>query len=664
MHTGSSDRRGRRRSIMAILAALVLLAVVACTGGDGVGDGAGDGAGDGGGEAADGVDGDQTPPAQEPTGIDTGANTPAQDPDRPLRIVSVQHARCDWDSFWCTVLDGQNDAAAALGIEHTVVGPDAFDLNQVAALIDDAVAGRPDAIAVAVADPEILRAPIQAAVAAGIPVVAYNSGSDPATDGIDYLTFIGQDEYAGGLRGGERLIEAGGVGRGVCINQQVGQRALDRRCEGFADALAQAGSETVVLEISDDRAASATAVADFLAANPDVDMVLTLGPNSARPFYDATAVSDPSDRTIVHGTFDLGEEITAAIGDGRTLFGIDQQPYLQGFNSLAVLTNFLRYGLAPAAPITPTGPGFVTAETLSVEPDPDRPLRIVSVQHARCDWDAFWCPVGEGQAAAAAALGVEHVLLGPDEFDLEQVATLIDDAVASRPDGIAVTVTDPQVLGPSIQAALDAGIPVVAYNSGAGPRVDGLDYLTFFGQDDYAGGFQGGNRLIEAGGTTRGVCINQQVGQRSLDRRCNGFSDALNEAGIPVSVLEVTDDRATSASIIADFFAAHPDTDLILTLGPNAAGPFYDFAATALPDGAFRHGTFDLGEEIVVNIRSGRTLFGIDQQPYLQGYGSVVALTHLLRQGLAPASPFTATGPGFVTADNLGLVEALAGRYR
>jgi simple sugar transport system substrate-binding protein len=78
----------------------------------------------------------------------------------------------------------------------------------------------------------------------------------------------------------------------------------------------------------------------------------------------------------------------------------------------------------------------------------------------------------------------------------------------------------------------------------------------------------------------------------------------------------------------------------------------------------FVHGTFDLSPEIVANVENGTTLFAIDQQPFLQGYGSVMMLTLLKRHGITPALPVTPTGPGFVDLSNIAIVKELAGEYR
>jgi simple sugar transport system substrate-binding protein len=170
--------------------------------------------------------------------------------------------------------------------------------------------------------------------------------------------------------------------------------------------------------------------------------------------------------------------------------------------------------------------------------------------------------------------------------------------------------------------------------------------------------------MVAAGGS-QGVCINQQVGHAGLDKRCNGFITAFDENGLEAEVLAIGDDPAEAQTIIDDYFTANPDTDAFLTLGPNGANPFYAFLeASGLGAGDAVHGTFDLSPEIVANIKNGTTLFGIDQQPFLQGYGAVLFLTLLTRQNITPALPVSATGPGFVDLSNVAIVEALAGEYR
>lgn len=291
---------------------------------------------------------------------------------------------------------------------------------------------------------------------------------------------------------------------------------------------------------------------------------------------------------------------------------------------------------------------------------------IYLVAHGACSWDAFWCVVEQGNKDAAQQLGVDLTILSPPEFDPERTAQDIDKALAADPDGLGVTVTDGVLFEEPLLRAIDSGIPVIAYNAADWrPADERIPYLTYIGQDEYEGGYQGGKRMVEAHGGTAGVCVNQAVGHVGLDSRCQGFIDALDEAGIAAEVLAISNDPAEAATTMGDYYSANPDTDLWLTLGPNGANPFYSFMDSAgLSAGDIYHGTFDLSPEIVAKIKDGTTDFGIDQQPYVQGYLVVEWLTWINRFGLYPPLSTTATGPAFVTEENVNVVEELAGQYR
>ncbi|MGD9047365.1 MAG: substrate-binding domain-containing protein [Anaerolineae bacterium] len=584
-------------------------------------------------------------------------------PGEPSNFIFVQHALCSWDPFWCTVEDGIQQAAQGMNVKATVLGPDQFDLDQVAALIDQAVAAQPDGLAVTIPDLERLRDPIQRALDAGIPVVAYNSGSGREADGLDYLTFLGSDEAQGGYLSAIRLADAGATSA-VCINHQVGHSGLDARCEGFLSAMDVYGLPAQVLPVTSDPVESQAIIADYYTANPDTDAFLTLGPGGATPFYAFMQAAGMAPGSVKHGTFDLSEEIIARINDGTTLYAVDQQPFLQGYSAVQTLMLKTRYGIQPVPDVTPTGPGFVDASNVGFQADPEKSVYLTFVQHARCAQDPFWCTVEAGIQQAAQDSGVFVTIQGPEEFNLDEMAALVDQAVNAQPDGLGVTVPEADRLRASIQQALDTGVEVVAYNAGAGPLVDNLEYLTYLGMDRFyqtEGGYQSGLALASAGGQ-RAVCINHELGQSSLDARCEGFANAMNEQGIPVEVLAITKDPVQAQATITEYYAAHPDVDMVLTLGPSGATPFYAFlTANSQGSGAIRHGTFDLTKESAARIKDGTTLFVIDQQPFLQGYGAVQTLMLKLRYGIAPVVPVMPTGPVIVQASNVELVEDLLG---
>ncbi len=304
--------------------------------------------------------------------------------------------------------------------------------------------------------------------------------------------------------------------------------------------------------------------------------------------------------------------------------------------------------------------GVLALSIGSVGAQDARPYRIVVVTHGQSS-DPFWSVVANGVNAAAADMRVTVEYQAPGTFDMVAMAQLIDAAVASEPDGLVVSVPDADALGPSIQAAIAAGIPVISINSGS-DVAEQLGVLAHIGQTEYEAGFGAGQRLAAAG-TTNAICVNQEVGNAALDLRCQGLTDALAEAGATVNVLAVELSDPTGAqSRIASALTADPSIDTVFTLGPTGAAP----ALLALDAegllGTVKVATFDLSPEVLQAIVDGTMLFAVDQQQYTQGYLAIVYMTLFLDNLNTPGQVLIPTGPGFVTQETAATVIEYAAR--
>lgn len=284
----------------------------------------------------------------------------AQDEGRPYRIVVVTHGQAS-DPFWSVVKNGVDRAADDLGVTVEYQAPGTFDMVAMSQLIDGVVASDPDGLVVSIPDPDALGPSVQAAIAAGIPVISINSGSDVAEE-FGVLAHIGQTEYEAGYGGGQRLAAAGAT-KAYCVNHEVGNLGLDQRCQGFADAMAEVGGTVDVLAVDlADPTGSANRIAAALTADETYDALLTLGPGSALPALQALEEEGLLGQVML-ATFDLSPEVLEAIRDGNMLFAIDQQQYLQGYLPIVYLTLYLDNLNTPGNILIPTGPGFVTQET-------------------------------------------------------------------------------------------------------------------------------------------------------------------------------------------------------------------------------------------------------------------------------------------------------------
>ena len=281
-------------------------------------------------------------------------------------------------------------------------------------------------------------------------------------------------------------------------------------------------------------------------------------------------------------------------------------------------------------------------------------VRIAVVTHGQAS-SPFWAIVRNGVEAAARQMDVVVNYRAPDVYSLQRMETLIDQAVASRPDGLVVSIPEPG-LAPAIRRAVRAGIPVVSINSGS-DVYRRLGVLAHVGQPEERAGFDAGQRLAQAGARWV-LCVNQQVGNQGLDARCRGLARALRAAGGRSRVLGIDDQSPATPRRIAA--AARSDgIDAILAL--NSTGGM--LAVKAVHGMAVKVATFDLGPDVLRAVQRHELLFAVDQQAYLQGYLPIVLLTQRARYGLFPArGDLVPTGPNFVTAQDAGKAIELSER--
>jgi len=281
-------------------------------------------------------------------------------------------------------------------------------------------------------------------------------------------------------------------------------------------------------------------------------------------------------------------------------------------------------------------------------------LRFVVVTHGQAA-DPFWSVVQQGTAQAGEDMGVSVEYQAPSTYDMVAMAQLIDAAVASEPDGIIVSIPDGPALTPAIQGALDAGIPVISINSGYETSQE-LGLFVHVGQTEYDAGYGGGQRMSEEG-VTNAICLIHEAGNAGLEERCQGFTDAMTEAGGTVNQLVVDLNNPTEAQQrVSAELTSNPDINGIMALGPAGATPAIMAVQDAGVADSVNIATFDLSTDVLTAIQDGTVSFAIDQQQYLQGYLPIVFLTLYERNGNTIAADIVPTGPGFVDASNVDQV--------
>lgn len=268
-------------------------------------------------------------------------------------IIVVAHGQAN-DPFWSVVKNGVEKAAEHTGANVEYRAPETFDMVAMSQLIDAAVNQEPDGLVVSIPDADALGPSIERAVSAGIPVISINSGSDVSKD-LGALLHVGQDEFDAGKAAGAKLAAMGGT-KAICVNQEVGNVALDLRCEGFTAGF---GGNATVLPTSNDPAEVESKVRAALESDPDVDTVMALG--AATAGEPSVAAAKATGRDVNVATFDLSAGFLQAVADGEAAFAIDQQQFLQGYMSVNFLALHADYGLMPGGNV-PSGPNLITAD--------------------------------------------------------------------------------------------------------------------------------------------------------------------------------------------------------------------------------------------------------------------------------------------------------------
>jgi simple sugar transport system substrate-binding protein len=285
----------------------------------------------------------------------------------------------------------------------------------------------------------------------------------------------------------------------------------------------------------------------------------------------------------------------------------------------------------------------------------DAGVRIVVVTHGQAS-SPFWAIVRNGAEAAGRQTDVLVSYRAPETYNVRRMRQFIDEAVASRPDGLVVSIPEP-ALGPAIRRATRAGIPVVSINSGS-REARRLGVLAHVGQPEGQAGYEAGRRLARDG-ARRAVCVNNQIGNQGLDERCRGLERAMRRAGGRSFVLGVDDQDPRATSTIAAAIRRYR-ADALLALNSTTGLESVDAVDGAHRAGTTHVGTFDLGPDVLRAVQRGRLAFAVDQQAYLQGYLPVIMLAQRARYGLFPArrGEVIATGPRFVTrADAARVIE-------
>jgi ribose transport system substrate-binding protein len=283
----------------------------------------------------------------------------------------------------------------------------------------------------------------------------------------------------------------------------------------------------------------------------------------------------------------------------------------------------------------------------------------------------YWQTAAAGFNHAAAEYKVTAKVVGPDGYDAAAELDALQKAVAAKPAGILISVADASVLQPGINAAIDAGVPVLTVDSDD----PGSHRLYFIGTNNLEAGRLAAKPILEKFSSSASLIVFTIAGQPNTDDRLKGLKDALaSRPGIKIAdVIDVKGDARVA------FDRAQ---ELLGETGPKKIDGFVclDSASGKMVSDAIKRVNatdrllvaWDVNQDTLDAIKGGTITATVAQKPYTMGSVGLKALDEVFHNpprqmskdygvdSFSPYPVFVDTGTSLVNKDNVDIYIASA----
>jgi ribose transport system substrate-binding protein len=249
--------------------------------------------------------------------------------------------------YWKTAADGFQAAAVQYGVTAEVWGPTSFDPQDEVKEFHTVAARKPTGILVSVANAELMQPEIDAAIAAGIPVITIDSDA-PASH---RLYFIGTNNLEAGRLGGARVAaQLNGKGN-IVFFTTAGQPNLEERLKGYKDVLANSPGIKIVdvFDMKGDSGLAMDKAQEYLGktGKDKIDAMICLEASAGKDVGEAYKRANAKDRLLV--AMDVDTATLNLVKDGTIDSTISQKPYTMAFLGLKGLDDVHHYPIKPLA---------------------------------------------------------------------------------------------------------------------------------------------------------------------------------------------------------------------------------------------------------------------------------------------------------------------------
>jgi len=335
---------------------------------------------------------------------------------------------------------------------------------------------------------------------------------------------------------------------------------------------------------------------------------------------------------------------------GEGAIGLPRRALIQGVSAGSV-----------AALLAAAGDRAAAADAAPFPAHP--PWKFVFVNHVTTN--PFFVPCQYGIQDACALLGCEYQWTGSETSDVAQMVNAMNAAIAGKADAIAVAIVDPKGFDRPVERALEAGIPVFAYNADA-PRNGGNKRLAYIGQDLFLSGQMMGQRIVEIVHEGDVAIFIATPGQLNLQPRVDGAMDAIKKSGAKINATMIATDPTVNVALskVRAYYLGHQDIrGMFATGGGDSMNVGLVMRQYDLPSKGVHGGGYDLLPRSLEAVHDGFLDFVIDQQPYLQGFYTVMEMFAFKASGGLVGPADINTGLKFVTKSSVGPYLTTKTRY-
>lgn len=276
----------------------------------------------------------------------------------------------------------------------------------------------------------------------------------------------------------------------------------------------------------------------------------------------------------------------------------------------------------------------------------------------------YWKGCFNGFTDAGKLYGVKTIYTGGIQYNVNEEVTILQQIIAKKPAGIALTCMNPEAFKSSIKKAMEEGIPIVTFDSDSPES----GRYTFLGTgNEYAGEVAAKALADQFDSGDAEVVIITNPAQLNNEQRVQGFKNAIEKYYKNLKIVQIgygDGDQTKAAKVLSACLQVHPDIKgVFCTEATSGVG-----AATAVKEvnkqGKIKIVSFDTDKGTLDAIKSGTITASIAQGTYVMGYQSMNFLYQLKHnlinpvanwkeKGINPLPPFVDTGVNIVTKRNV-----------